>query len=114
MFLSLMGMKIVMVRLLVAVLVGTLGVSCSTRHASHEERNHALKVGGVILGAVAVGALAYSVAKDHGHRRGYHDSYKRDRYYGRGHGSHGSKHHSYKDRGRNSYGHYDRRVRRHR
>lgn len=95
-----------LMRLIAVALVGAMGVSCSTSYDSYGNRRQSVSPGGVAVGAVALGALAYSIGKSNGkkkeHRR--HTS-GRDRYGYSNSGHHGSHNQRY-DRGHNGGGYY--------
>jgi hypothetical protein len=69
-----------LIKLIAAVLIGAMGVSCSTSYDSYGNRRQSVSPGGVAVGAVALGVLAYSIGKNKGkqkehrrHTRGYDD-----------------------------------------
>ena len=85
-------------RLAVGLLVVSLGLGCTTAYDYYGRPRQVIEPGAAILGAAAVGLLAYGLASSH------HDHH--DRYQGYGHGSYG--HGGY---GRGYYGrpvYYDR------
>lgn len=97
-------MKKNLLRVMGAALIGTMGVSCSTSYDAYGNRRQSISPGGAVVGAVALGALAYSIGKDDGKRKerrrthqkyeNYHEGYRfhnrddrRYRPYGAGYGS---------------------------
>ena len=54
-----------------------MGVSCTTSYDQYGRAQPAVTPGGALLGAAAIGAIAYSVGKDKGK-----DKYKSNKHYG--------------------------------
>jgi len=61
--------------------IATMGVSCTTSYDQYGRAQPAVSPGGALLGAAALGAIAYSVGKDRG-------KYK-ERYKNYGYGNYG-------------------------
>lgn len=51
-----------------AALIGVMGASCTTSYDSYGNRRQAVDPAGAAIGAVALGALAYSIGKNRGER----------------------------------------------
>ncbi len=62
--------------------MGAMGVSCSTSYDAYGKRQQSVSPGGAAIGAVALGALAYSVGKNDGKRRARREQYRSDAYHG--------------------------------
>ncbi len=86
-----------LLRMIGVALVGSMGVSCSTHYDSYGSRRQSVNPAGVAVGAVVLGALAYSIGRNDGkgreHRRhtrfeqqhdyrGSHHTGRRDDYRG--------------------------------
>jgi hypothetical protein len=73
------GMKITLHRLALAVMMALAGASCSTAYDAYGRPRTVVEPGAALLGAAAVGLLAYGLASDndHGHHHGHHRSYDR-------------------------------------
>lgn len=92
-------MKAQLCRLVLATLLASLGVSCTTAYDAYGYPQQVVDPGAAVLGAAAVGLLAYGLASsdnryDHGHRH----------YSNHGYGGYSSYHNHYPSR-RNYYGH---------
>ena len=77
-----------LMRLTASLLVGVMFSSCSTSYDSYGNRRQSIDPAGAAIGAVALGALAYSIGKDRGKKKEHRRHTKYDNYnYGhRGHG----------------------------
>jgi len=84
-------MKALLRRLVLATLIASLGVSCTTAYDAYGRPQQVVDPGAAVLGAAAVGLLAYGLASsdnhyDRGHRHysnnGYSSGYRN---YGGGH-----------------------------
>jgi len=77
-----------LMRLPASLLAGVMFASCSTSYDSYGNRRQSVDPAGAAIGAVALGALAYSIGKDRGKRKEHRRHTKYDNYnYGhRGHG----------------------------
>jgi len=56
-------------KLSAVVLLGTMGVSCTTSFDSYGNRRQSIDPASAAIGAVALGVIAYSVGKNRGERR---------------------------------------------
>jgi hypothetical protein len=83
-----------------AVLLGAMGVSCSTSYDSYGNRQQSVNPAGVAIGAVALGALAYSIGKDDGKRKEHRRHTKYDDRFTR---YNSCDSHGYQDSGRRGY-----------
>ena len=68
-------MKRLMTQLGLAGVIATMGVSCTTSYDQYGRAQPAVSPGGALLGAVAIGAIAYSVGKDNGKHKSHHSSH---------------------------------------
>jgi hypothetical protein len=68
-------MKNTLKRLLLAVSMAVMGVSCSTVYDSYGRPHTVVEPEGAILGAAAVGLLAYGLASSNDCDYGYHGHY---------------------------------------
>lgn len=57
-----------LIKLTAVALLGTMGVSCTTSYDSYGNQRQAVDPAGAAIGAVALGALAYSIGKNRGER----------------------------------------------
>jgi hypothetical protein len=67
-------MKTKLYRLVAILLLGSLGVSCTTAYDAYGNPRPVVDPGTAALGAVAAGVIGYSIANsrnDHRHHRGY-------------------------------------------
>jgi len=75
-----------LMRLTASLVIGAMCASCSTSYDSYGSRRQTVDPAGAAIGAVALGALAYSIGKDRGKekeqrrngRRDYYDYYDND------------------------------------
>lgn len=58
-----------LINLTAAALIGAMGVSCTTTYDSYGNARQAIDPAGAAIGAVALGAIAYSVGRGQGERR---------------------------------------------
>lgn len=74
-------MKATLLRLVLSVTLVSTAVSCTTAYDAYGNPQQVVTPEGALLGAAAVGLLAYGLAEsnDHDHRH-----YRRDRYHHRG------------------------------
>lgn len=91
-------MKAQLCRLVLATLIASLGVSCTTAYDAYGHPQQVVDPGAAVLGAAAVGLLAYGLASSdnhygHGHRH----------YSSHGHGGYSSNRRYYSSR--HNYGH---------
>jgi hypothetical protein len=89
------------VRTIALALVAALFTSCTTSYDSYGRQRQFIDPGAAAIGAVALGALAYSVGKNKGKREEHHRHTKSN--YGYGSPSYGYRAPSY-GYGRSSYG----------
>ena len=75
--------------------IASMGVSCTTSYDQYGRAQPAVTPGGALLGAAALGAIAYSVGKDNGKHK--------ERYKNQGYGSYGGS--GYGGYSGGSYGH---------
>ena len=72
--------------------IASMGVSCTTSYDQYGRAQSAVTPGGALLGAVALGAIAYSAGKDRGKYKERYKNYGCGNYggsrYGSSHGSH--------------------------
>lgn len=66
--------------------IATMGVSCTTSYDQYGRAQPAVTPGGALLGAAAIGAIAYSVGKDRGKHKAHHSSSHGYSHGGYGHG----------------------------
>jgi hypothetical protein len=67
-------------RLILAALMATLGVSCSTAYDAYGRPHTVVEPGAALLGVAAAGLIGYTLASDHhhgGHYRGHYRGYDR-------------------------------------
>lgn len=63
-------------------LVAVFGASCTTSYDQYGNRSQAVDPAAAVVGAAAVGAVAYSVGKDRGKRKSKNHYYHNNNYYG--------------------------------
>lgn len=80
-------------RLVMALLVASLGIGCTTAYDYYGRPRQVIEPGAAIVGAAAIGLLAYGLASSHHHE----DCEPHYRHQGYHHGSYG--YHGYYDRG---------------
>ncbi|MDF1713938.1 MAG: hypothetical protein P1U90_17010 [Akkermansiaceae bacterium] len=73
-----------LLKLTAGILVGVMGASCTTSFDSYGNRRQAIDPAGAAIGAVALGALAYSIGKNNGERREHRRHTSGRRYYNNG------------------------------
>lgn len=72
-------------RLMALALVGAMGASCTTTYDSYGNPRQSVDPAGAAIGAVALGAIAYSVGRSSG-KRSEHRRHTRRDYYNHGYG----------------------------
>lgn len=79
----------IFVRTTALALVAALLASCTTSYDSYGRQNQSIDPGAAAIGAVALGALAYSVGKNKGKRQEHYRHTRRNDGYGYGAPSYG-------------------------
>jgi hypothetical protein len=72
-------MKNTLKRLILAVSMAVMGVSCSTVYDAYGRPRTVVEPGAALLGVAAAGLIGYTLASDHhhgGHYRGHHGGYR--------------------------------------
>lgn len=70
-----------LIHITAVALLGSMGVSCTTNFDSYGNRRQSIDPAGAAIGAVALGAIAYSVGKSRGERREHRRHTSDNRYY---------------------------------
>jgi hypothetical protein len=73
-------------RLFAAGLILSLGASCTTAYDAYGRPQQVVDPGTAVLGAAAVGLLAYGLGNSHSNRHDHHHGYRSSRYSGYGYG----------------------------